>query len=322
VEGAVLDRKITDKLLMDKARSCGAEVVDKTTVVDIVKSNNKYILKTNQNRDIEANMIIIANGVNFKFADKLGIKTIQRRDLLPMGIQYQFQNAKVKDHKYFHFILDQNYAPGWKISVNPISPSKVDIAIFAMGSKPNEYAAKVLKEHPYIKEMVKGATMVQKWAGKDVIYAKPKRTYTNKVIFTGSAAGLGGLAFGYKIGEMAGEVAAKCVSENDYSEQNLKLYEKMWRAKYKDLFTWGVDLARALTKIKNSQIEEFVDSFQDDRFRDIVVGEKYRELIRTMFKYLLKKNPSYSMKFMLSHPLLSMKLAPVFIPWIKYKNRI
>ena len=164
--------------------------------------------------------------------------------------------------------------------------------------------------------------MVRKWSGRDVIYAKPKRTYSDRVLVTGSAAGMGGLSFGYKIGLLAGEIAAHAVKDDDMSKARLSQYEKEWRIVYKDLYTWGVDLARTLIIIKNDEIEDFVECFQGVNFRSVVVGKKYRELIRTMFKHLLKKNPKYSRKFMFSHLGLTMKLAPVFIPWPKHSNRI
>jgi len=69
----IVRRENLDALITNEAIKKGAEIINPISIVDIQKFNNLWIVKDEQNREYSSKGLIIANGSNSIWSNKLGI---------------------------------------------------------------------------------------------------------------------------------------------------------------------------------------------------------------------------------------------------------
>lgn len=220
-EGFILERKIFDKELAIQAANFGAEIMVKTKVKNLIKKENKVcgvIAKHMGNTiKIKADLVIVADGVESQVAQMAGLNTKQTPNTLCSCAQYEMVGLKTDPH-YLKFYFGQQIAPkgyAW------IFPKGENVANVGVGIRSNTKTA-----YHFLKKFASSldATPVELNIGGVPVSGPVEKTYTNGLMVVGDAAGQvepftgGGIHITAHCGRIAGEVAAKAIEEENYSD--------------------------------------------------------------------------------------------------------
>ena len=237
--GIVLDRVFFDKLLAHDAVKAGADLILKTSALDVIKDGGTVkgvkVTSFGKTWDIKCGCVVAADGYESNIARWAGINT----NLAPRDITSCFQYRLTgisHEADYCEFVLGSK-APGGYIWVFPKNEDTANVGIGLQLSKLKD-PADVKK---YLDKFILGDPRLRKGkplelvSGAVSICAPIDKTVGDGILIVGDAARQidpitgGGISNSCKSGKVAGEVLARATRERDFSEKSLFRYEKGWR---------------------------------------------------------------------------------------------
>lgn len=268
-EGFILERKLFDKHLAIEAAKSGADIMVKTMVKGLIRKEGKVcgVVAKHMGRtmEIEADIVIAADGIESRVAQMAGLNTSQTTKSLCSCAQYEMVGLKTDpDYLKFHFgekIAPKGYA--W------IFPKGDNVANVGVGVRSNtENAYHFLKK--FISNM--DATPVELNIGGVPIRGPVEKTYTDGLMVVGDAAGQvepftgGGIHITAHCGRVAGEIAAEGIKKEKNTSNFLKKYEKRWKNEI------GKDLKDSL------KYRKILDKLTDDEINILAKFLKEQDL--------------------------------------------
>ncbi len=245
VRAYVIDRKIFDRILLQRAAEAGTDVMMKVKAVGLGlglgpgsgpgNARGKKVLEviTNGKRfDISAGVVIGADGVQGSIARWSALGQVRK---LLSGVQietaYDVENT---DHVEVFLGSD---VPGFFAWAVPVSENTARIGLCVDPAKTHlsayEHLKRFLHTNPRMKERAgKGCSDMLVGC---IPLGSQSRTAADGVIITGDAAGQvkptsgGGVYMGALCAKIAGEVAAKAALAGDTSAVALMEYDRRWR---------------------------------------------------------------------------------------------
>ena len=242
-EGFILERKIFDKHLAIEAAHAGADIMVKTTVKNLIKNNGKVcgVLAEHMGRtlEIEADVVIAADGVESQIAQMAGLDTLQSPQYLCSCAQYEMVGIETNPH-YLQFYFGNKLAPGGYVWIFPKGDNVANVGV---GVRSNVETA-----YHYLKKFTSRmeATPVELNVGGVPLSGPVEKTYNDGFMVVGDAAGQvepftgGGIHITAHCGRLAGETAADAIKNGDTSAEFLKTYENRWKKEF------GGDLKQSL----------------------------------------------------------------------------
>jgi digeranylgeranylglycerophospholipid reductase len=233
MEGYVLERKIFDKELAIKSAKAGTDIMVKTTVKDLIIKDGricgvvaKHLGKT---YDIKADIVIAADGVESKIANKAGLKTVNQIENIASCAQFEMVGVDI-DPNYLQIHHGQKIAPGGYLWIFPKGNGVANVGLGVVNSKKTAYY--------YLTQFIKklDATPVELNIGGVPLAGPMDKTYSSGLMVVGDAAGQvdpmngAGIQNTVTCGRIAGEVAVKAIENEDTSSKYLKKYEDLWRS--------------------------------------------------------------------------------------------
>ncbi|MDD5615639.1 MAG: NAD(P)/FAD-dependent oxidoreductase [Candidatus Methanoperedens sp.] len=288
--GYVLERKIFDRTLAQKAAMAGAEVMVKTRATGLLRSNGMVTginaMYMGETHEIKADIVIGADGIESKVGRWGGIDTSLKPGDIETGVQFLVSN--IDPGEYNTFYLGEKYAPGGYQWIFPKGEHTANVGLGILGSKSGNIRAISLL-HRFLEINMPQAKIIEMVVGGVPVSGPIKQTVTNGLILVGDAARQsdpltgGGITNAMDAGKMAGEVCIKAKERGDYSVKTLKEYEDGWRA------TIGKEISRSL-KVKNLFIR-----LSDEQLNQLAhsldgVDARTMELPKFL-AVLFKKNP-------------------------------
>lgn len=234
--GFILDRKRFDYDLAMMAAQQGVKIVTKAYVYGLLKENETVkgvqVIHLGNRHQVNAKIVIGADGVESRVGRWAGLKTHVRLKDMETCVQMTVANLKL-DRKYCDFYFSNQLAPGGYLWVFPKNEHLANIGLGISG----EYAAhksplEYLKE--FIEKKFRDAAILTTVAGGVPCAPFMEKIVSNGLILIGDAAHQanpltgGGIVQSIIAAEIAGEVAATAVKENDTSENRLLEYAKKW----------------------------------------------------------------------------------------------
>lgn len=231
-DGYVLERKIFDKQLAIESARNGTDIMVKTTVNDlIIKDGNVCGVVAEhlgETLDINADIVIAADGLESSIANMAGLKTTIKRDDICSCAQYEMVGLNL-DPNYLQIHHGENIAPRGYLWIFPKGDG---VANVGLGIRDTEHSA-----YFYLNRFIKNldATPVELNIGGVPISGPECKTYSSGLMVVGDAARQvdpvngGGIKNGIRCGRIAGEVAAEAIQNGDTSSEYLKRYEDLWR---------------------------------------------------------------------------------------------
>lgn len=289
--GYVLERKVFDRMLAMKAAEAGAKVMVKTRALGLLEENDVptgiTALHIGEKMDIEAPLIIGADGVESKVGRWAGIDTVLKPQDIEVGAQFLVQDVKI-DGEYCEFFLGNEIAPGGYIWAFPKGKNLANLGIGVQGSRSDPGMALRLLQR-FLKKHMPQAKILELMAGGVPVSGPIESTTSDGVMLVGDAARQsdpitgGGIINAMRAGVMAGEVAAELVPQGDLSREALKIYEDRWRD------TIGKRIG------KNCSVKELFVGLTDSDLNGLVhslEGEDVSNLqLKDLLKLLAKQNP-------------------------------
>ena len=298
--GYVLYRDIFDQELARGAIRAGAELMLNTYAVDVLKENGKVNgVKAKQfgkEFDIEADIIVGADGVESKIGRWAGMKTTLKPYDLETCVQYTLSNVEF-DKEYCDFYLGKKIAPGGYVWVFPKGKdiANVGIGILASLSEPGmplKLLDKFIDSHP---ELKKGEPL--RFLAGAVPVAEPIESVRDNLLLVGDAARQvdpitgGGLMASIESGKIAGETIGKAVGEQRFDKKMLSPYEeKLENTVYKKLKRNYV-VKEIILGMEDKTLNMLADSLKDYKFDELSTLSLVKALVIKHPSLLIKLKP-------------------------------
>lgn len=242
-----------DQWLAEKAEEAGAQIISGILVDDLIKKDGKVCGVIAGEDELEAEVVIIADGVNSLLAQKLGFREELKPHEVAVGAKEIISLPQKVIEDRFQ-LLNEEEGAAWLFAGSPsagrvgggflyTNKSTISLGIVCTLSDLENSPKTVpqmledFKNHPTIKPLIKDGKMVE-YSGHLVPEAGlsmiPKLV-GNGVLVIGDAAGfcinIGYAVRGMDLAIASADAAAKAVIEakakSDYSEGSLSTYKKL-----------------------------------------------------------------------------------------------
>lgn len=306
IVGYVLNRKVFDRELVWKAAEAGAEVqVHARASAPIIVNGKVQGAVIHQNgiaHEVRAKIIIVADGVESKFAKWAGINTTVPLGEIETCAQYIINDIDI-DENTAQFYFSFADAPLGYIWIFPKGKRCANVGIGIAGTKSGEghrardYLDKFVKEkfpNGKITELIVGGVSV----------CKPlETTATDNLMIIGDAARLsdpmtgGGIYNAMFSGKLAAETAVEAIKSGSTSKTMLSSYDKKWR-----MSSMGKSLVRdyavkeVFTNLDDAKLNSLIHSMSDVSVDEINMKNLIMMVIRSN-PWLIKEIPTLMRSF-------------------------
>ena len=295
--GYVLYRDIFDQELARGAVKKGAEIMLNTCAIDLLKKDGKIkgiiARQYDEKLEIEANVVVGADGVESRVGKWAGIQTTLKPYDLETCVQYTLSNID-HDSLYCDFFLGKQVAPGGYIWIFPKGKDIANVGIGILASlseagKAVKYLNKFIASRP---ELKKGEPL-RVITGADPV-AEPIQSVKDNLLLVGDAARQvdpitgGGLTHAIEAGKYAGETIAKAVEKQCYDTQILSDYEIRWKNAFGKKLHRNYVAKEIMLDMEDKTLDMLANSLEEYKF------EEFSTL--SIIKALVTKHPSLLVK--------------------------
>ena len=291
-EAVVIDREVFDSALARRATDAGAEIVrgGRVTAIDITA--DRVIVTLADREPVEARAVILACGANYAFQKRLGLGI---PSTFLQSAQLELPAERLGDVE-IHFgseIAPKGFA--WAVPVRRASGTFARIGVMA-DNDAGLYFSRML------------ARVRERWAvsvpetlsprRRMLPLASVKRTYADRVLAVGDAAGLvkpttgGGIYYSVISGEIAAEVLGKGLAAGDLSAAALREYEGCWRGRFQSEFTAQLALRFVAQRMRDADIDALFSLAKTDGILPLVRQTARFNRHRDFILALLKHQPA------------------------------
>ncbi|MDR0767252.1 MAG: NAD(P)/FAD-dependent oxidoreductase [Methanosarcinales archaeon] len=296
--GYILERKIFDRALTERAAKAGADVYTKTTATGLIMKDGRVtgvkVKRLGVEKEIAANIVIGADGVESKVGRWAGINTTLKPVELESGVQYLMTNVDV-DEDNVEFFMGNQYAPGGYVWIFPKGPGRANVGIGLLGSKVKDGARPIDFLNAFIEKRFPEGKIIEMNYGGIPVSGGLVDLYRAGLMLVGDAGHLsdpitgGGIKHGLWSGELAGLNAAQAVKEGDFSEKSMKRYQKAWHDKCGKLMKRNLILKEYYIDMSDEEANKLAKLLEDIDFTDVLdVGQLVKVLVKVDKKLLLK----------------------------------
>jgi digeranylgeranylglycerophospholipid reductase len=305
--GYVVYRDIFDQELARRAVKAGAKIMMNTQATGLIKEKDKITgvgaKIFDEKIEIEADVVVGADGVESKIGYWAGIDTTLKPKDLETCAQYTLTNIDCKD-AYCDFYLGKEIAPGGYVWVFPKGKDVANVGIGILASLSESGMAKKLLDGFISKDprLNKGEPI--RFLAGAVPVALPVETVRDNLVLVGDAARQvdpitgGGLTLCLQGGKIAGEVIGKAVEKQDFSKEMLSEYETGWKEAFGKKLKRNYLVKELLLDMEDKTFNMLADSLKDYKFEELST--------LSLIKALVTKHPTLLMKL---KPLMKLSKA-------------
>lgn len=258
--GYILDRRLFDKALARQAAEAGADVSVNTAAVAIKRRHGKVVgvelEKRGEREAVECSCVVGADGVESVVGRWAGLTTRSPVREMTSCVEYELVGVDIDMFDVMEFYFGSKIAPGGYAWVFPKSEDIANVGLGVRGSQSS--AIYYLKRFVHSMKKIRTGRVTRVVAGGVPVQGPIDKSVAQGVLLVGDAARQvdpltgGGIYNAMHCGVMAGEVAARAVNEQDFSEEFLREYEEKWRR----------DIGSSL--IKSLQLRMILDAMTDE----------------------------------------------------------
>lgn len=295
--GYVVYRDIFDQELARGAVKKGAELMLNTCALNLLKQDGKIKGITAQHFDetfeIEADIVVGADGVESRVGKWAGIQTTLKPHDLETCVQYTLSNIDW-DSPYCDFFLGSKVAPGGYVWVFPKGKDVANVGIGVLASLSDSgKAVRLLDKFIAARPELKKGQPLRVLTGADPV-AEPIQSVKDNLLLVGDAARQvdpitgGGLMHAIEAGKYAGETIGKAVEAQRFDAQILLDYEARWKSAFGKKLHRNYVVKEILLDMEDKTLDMLADSLREYRF------EEFSTL--SIIKALVTKHPSLLVK--------------------------
>ena len=296
--GYVLDRKFFDRELVWKAAEAGADVAVKSRASAPIIRNGVVrgakIDYCGNVTEVQADIVIAADGVESKFSKWCGINTTVPVREIMSSVQYVMTDIDIDEHSTV-FYLGNEVAPEGYLWIFPKGKRTANVGIGISGKKSGKgHRAKDYLDRFVQKTFPEGKTIEYIPGGVSV--CRPLDcTVADGLMIVGDAARVvdpltgGGIYNAMFTGRLAAEVAAECIGRSDTSKKALMAYDKAWRSsKMGKAIDRNYHIKEYLIKQPDTKLNEIIHSVSKLNLKEFTTMNLIKEIIRVNPKLMLE----------------------------------
>jgi len=296
--GYVLDRKFFDRELVWKAAEAGADVAVKSRASAPIIRNGVVrgakIDYCGNVTEVQADIVIAADGVESKFSKWCGIDTTVPVREIMSSVQYVMTDIDIDEHSTV-FYLGNEVAPEGYLWIFPKGKRTANVGIGISGKKSGKgHRAKDYLDRFVQKTFPEGKTIEYIPGGVSV--CRPLDcTVADGLMIVGDAARVvdpltgGGIYNAMFTGRLAAEVAAECIGRSDTSKKALMAYDKAWRSsKMGKAIDRNYHIKEYLIKQPDTKLNEIIHSVSKLNLKEFTTMNLIKEIIRVNPKLMLE----------------------------------
>jgi digeranylgeranylglycerophospholipid reductase len=300
--GYVVYRDIFDQELARRAANAGAKIMMNTQAMALIKKNGKIngikAKQFDEEFEIEANVVVGADGVESKVGQWGGLDTCLKPKDLETCAQYTMTNIECED-AYCDFYLGNEIAPGGYVWVFPKGKDVANVGIGILASLSEAGRAKKLLDQfiendPRLK---KGEPL--RFLAGAVPVSNPVETVRDNLVLVGDAARHvdpitgGGLTHCLQGGKIAGETIGRAIKEQDYSQDFLEAYEEGWKEAFSNKIKRNYLVKEIMLDMDDKTFNKLAHALKDVKFDEISTHSLVKEVaknlpVSTKLKALIK----------------------------------
>ncbi|MEM5810032.1 MAG: NAD(P)/FAD-dependent oxidoreductase [Candidatus Aenigmatarchaeota archaeon] len=260
----VIDRKLFDHELQEKAISAGAEIQLDTEVksVEIKNDGVEVFAESNGTKVFYADIIVLATGIRTDLSRKLGLG-YPKRFLKAIQEEISFSTAMPLTVFVGNDISDSAFA--WTI---PSRDGLLRVGLMAEDDCIRRFEKFTVKNFP--------GTKFNNPKVKPIAQGLVEGTFRDRCIVVGESAGQvktttgGGIYWGLLCSEIAVDVINKAFIKGDFSAGTLSEYEKRWHELIGDEIRAGLTVRRFCSYLGDKQIERIIQLARTDGLIDFI----------------------------------------------------
>jgi digeranylgeranylglycerophospholipid reductase len=296
--GYILDRKIFDKYLAILAVKDGADIVVGTSVDGLILENGKprgvRARGAGGRLEVRAEIVIAADGVGSRVARWAGLNTTLKLDDIETGVQFQMVGVNFESPSMMEFYFGNKIAPSGYCWVFPKDEDMANVGLGVLGSRAERRPIEYLRDFVAGMPSLSKGKIIEINAGGVPVGGPLKQTVKDNLLVVGDAARQvnaltgGGIDSAMRAGNIAGEVAAKGVSEGDTSEKRLNEYERRWREQMGKRLERYLKAKEVLLSMSDEELDRLARALQDEEFEKISLTDMLKVLMKVSPKLLWK----------------------------------
>ncbi len=291
--GYILDRKVFDRELVWRAAESGADVAVKTRasapIIEDGAVKGAVLQHCGQTRQIRADIVIAADGVESKFSRWCGIDTTVPVREIMTSAQYLMTDIDI-DPGVTVFYVGNTVAPQGYLWIFPKGDRSANVGIGISGAKSgpghrardylDRFVASKFPSGKTIEHIVGGVSVCQPLAC----------TVADGLMIVGDAARVvdpltgGGIYNAMFTGKLAAETAVQAVSKGTCTKDVLMAYDRGWRES-----PMGKTIAR------NWHLKEYFVRMSDEKLNALISSASTMNLEEfstlNLIRELIKRNP-------------------------------
>ena len=289
VSGVILERKVFDKMLAYYAAKAGADVLARTEALDVIRKDGRVVGIKAKHEDepieIQADVIVAADGVESTIARKAGINTYAPPHEFDSSYEYEML-IEGYDPDLIHLWFGNEVAPRGYVWVFPKDEDRANVGIGINSDNPQTakyYLDKWLKENN-----IPAKKLLEINVGVVPVGGFVKELVKDNVLVVGDAARQvnpmhgGGMAEAMGAGTIASKWIVKALEEENLAL--LKNYTTEW---------WETDGKRLQKVLKVRKVTEKLTDEDLDIFIQVlsgadtekIAGGDYGEVIKALLKH-------------------------------------
>jgi digeranylgeranylglycerophospholipid reductase len=289
-EALVIDRALFDRRLAHDAAAAGATIRLSSRAVDVRTSPSHAEVDLDSGETLRARAVILACGANYAFQRRLGLgmPTVHLN-----SAQLELPAARSGDVE-LHFgaaMAPRGFA--WAVPVTRDERHCVRIGLMCDGDPARSFANVLARLGPAWG--IRPSHVTQQPRRRLLPLAPIKRTYTDRLLAVGDAAGLvkpttgGGIYYSIVSAKIAADVLATGLREDRLEAARLARYQESWREKLMPEFRAQLAMRMLAQRLSDDEIESLFELAQTDGIMPIVRRtaqfNRHRTLIAALFKH-------------------------------------
>lgn len=287
VEAVVIDRRVFDQDLLERAAAAGVDIERGARVTNI-QVHGDGVVVTSPTTKHRARACILACGANYSLHRQVGFGVPR---LFLHTAQMELTASRLGDVE-LHFGAE--IAPkgfGWIVPVARLGEQCARIGVMCEGEAPRYFQR--LAERIAPRWGVAGD--LGRPRQKILPLAPISRTYTDRLLAIGDAAGLvkpttgGGIYYSIVSAALAAETLGDALLRNNLNASRLAVYEERWRARLSAEFQAQTRLRMLAHRMTDADIEQLFDLARTDGVMPIVRRtasfNRHRNLILALLKH-------------------------------------
>jgi geranylgeranyl reductase family protein len=260
VQAAIIDRAALDVWLADRAAGAGVEIQRERRAEAVeVGSSSVRVAARGADRPIAARACVLACGANYRFHRALGLGM---PDVFLQSAQLEtaFPETPEVEVRFGREVAPSGFA--WLVPFRrgPSPHARIGLMAETKGRDRFEaFLASICGRAGVGRETVPAPRL------KMLPLGPISRTYANRVVAVGDAAGLvkpttgGGIYYGLLSGAIAADVLGDALLGDRLGEQPLRRYETLWRRRLGREIKVGLAFRRIAARLNDESIDALID---------------------------------------------------------------